>query len=395
MVAGEEGERHWAYWENQLAGPLPVLDLPTDFPRPVPQSFRGATRHFDLEPELTAEILALCEARGVSLYAALLAAFQVLLARYTGQRDIIVGTPAAGRTRPEVQDLIGYFVNLLPMRSDLSDNPPFDEFLNRVRRTVADGLEHQDFPFGVLARRLQKNPDPSRPPIFQVMFAHQKIQPLDQQGLGPFALGIPGARLDLDVLSVESVAIDKQCALFDLTMMTARRDDRLHVSLEYCTDLFTAESIDRLAAGFRNLLAAIVSDPRCRIDDLSLLSEVERRQLLHEWAAPTSVSHGDLAVHRRFESHAEKTPEAIALVFGEETLTYRELNRQSNILAHRLIELGVGPGILIGIASSDGQSGWLRCWGHSRRDAHTYRSSPTIPRNGLRRCLKARAPRSS
>ena len=236
------------------------------------------------------------------------------------------------------------------MRSDLSDNPPFDEFLNRVRRTVADGLEHQDFPFGVLARRLQKNPDPSRPPIFQVMFAHQKIQPLDQQGLGPFALGIPGARLDLDVLSVESVAIDKQCALFDLTMMTARRDDRLHVSLEYCTDLFTAESIDRLAAGFRNLLAAIVSDPRCRIDDLSLLSEVERQQLLHEWAAPTAVSHGDIAVHHRFESHAEETPEAIALVFGEETLTYRELNRQSNILAHRLIELGVGPGILIGIA---------------------------------------------
>ncbi len=235
------------------------------------------------------------------------------------------------------------------MRSDLSENLPFDEFLNHVRRTVADGLEHQDFPFGVLAHRLQKHADPSRPPIFQVMFAHQKVQPLDVQGLAPFALGIPGARLDLGLLSAESVAFDKLCALFDLTMMTARQGDRLLVALEYSTDLFTAEWIDRLAAGFQNLLAHVVTDPRCRIDDFPLLSEAEQQRLLHDWSAPVSISHQDLAVHRRFERQAKESPEATALAFGEETLTYRELNRWSNIVARRLTGLSIGPETVIAI----------------------------------------------
>ena len=349
MLASDEGERHWAYWRDQLAGTLPVLDLPTDFTRPPVQSYRGGVRHFYLDPALTRAIVALSESRGASLYTTLLAAFQVLLARFSGQHDIVVGTPAAGRTRPGLQELVGYFVNLVPMRGDLSGNPPFDEFLGRVRRTVAEGLEHQDFPFSLLARRLQGNPDPSRPPLFQAMFAHQKIQPLDEQGLAPFALGIPGARLNLYGLAVDSIAFERQTALFDLTMMTAREGDRLCVALEYSTDLFTASTIDRMAASFRNLLEAIVADPGRRIADLPLLSESERHQSLGEWAALPEITHGDLAIHHRFERQVDKSPDAIALVFGEESLTYRELNLLSNSLAHRLIELGVTPETVVGL----------------------------------------------
>ena len=281
MLASDDGEQHWSYWRDQLAGTLPVLDLPADFARPSVQSYRGGVRHFYLEPALTRAIVNLSESRGTSLYTTLLAAFHVLLGRFSGQHDLVVGTPVAGRTRPGLHDLVGYFVNMLPMRADLSGNPPFDDFLARVRRTVTDGLEHQDYPFSLLARRLQGNPDPSRPPIFQAMFAHQKIQPLDEQGMAPFALGIPGARLNLYGLAIESIAFERQTALFDLTMMTAREADRLCVAIEYSTDLFKESTIDRMADSFRNLLEAIVADPGHRIADLPLLSESERHRF---WA---------------------------------------------------------------------------------------------------------------
>ncbi|HZW29207.1 MAG TPA: amino acid adenylation domain-containing protein, partial [Isosphaeraceae bacterium] len=356
MAGRDEGQRHWEYWRRQLAGPLPVLELPTDFARPPVPSYRGAVRHFSLEPALTRSVVALGESRGASLYTTLLAAFQMLLARYGGLDEIVVGTPVAGRTRPGLDGLVGYFVNLLPMRSDLSDNPSFDEFLGRVRRIVAEGLEHQDFPFSLMVHRLQADPDPSRAPLFQVMFAHQKIQPLDEQGLAPFALGIPGARLDLHGLAVESIAFERQTALFDLTMMTARQGDRLWVALEYSTDLFAAATIDRLAAGFHNLLAAITREPGTRLADLPLLSNPERHQLLATWAQAPAVPHGDRAIHHRFERQAAATPDAIALVIEEESYTYWELNRLSNIVAHRLHERGVGPETVVGL--------YLDRWSH-------------------------------
>ena len=280
---------------------------PTSPGRPS-RATEGAVKHFYLDPTLTRAIVALGESRGASLYTTLLAAFQVFLGRFTGQDDIVVGSPVAGRTRPGLEGLVGYFVNLLPMRGDLSGNPPFDEFLGRVRRTVAEGLEHQDFPFSLLVHRLQGNPDPSRPPLFQVMFAHQKIQPLDDQGLAPFALGIPGARLDLHGLAVESIAFERQTALFDLTMMTARDGDRLCVALEYSTDLFKSSTIDRMADGFRNLLEAIVADPGRRLADLALLSDSERHQLLGVWADGA----GDSPRGHRHPSSLRETGRALA-----------------------------------------------------------------------------------
>ena len=257
------------------------------------------------------------------------------------QDDIVVGSPVAGRTRPGFEGLIGYFVNLVPMRSNLSDNPRFDEFVGQVRRTVADGLEHQDFPFSLLVNRLQGNPDPSRSPLFQVMFAHQKAQRLDDQGLAPFALGTAGAKLNLHGLIAESIELERKTALFDLTMMTAREGDRLCVALEYSTDLFTSASIERMADYFRNVLRTIVKEPGQRLADLPLLAQPERHQLLVKWAATPAVPYEDVAIHHRFERQVEASPESTALRWGEDSLTYRDVNRLANSLAHRLVELGV------------------------------------------------------
>ncbi|MGP0067607.1 MAG: amino acid adenylation domain-containing protein [Isosphaeraceae bacterium] len=349
MVAGEEGERHWAYWRQQLAGPLPVLDLPIDFVRPAVRSYRGVVKHYYLDANLTRAVVALGASRGASLYMTLLAAFQAFLGRYSGQDDVLIGSPVAGRTRPGLEGLIGYYVNMLPMRGDLSGNPTFDEVMDRVRRTVAGGLEHQDFPFNLLVSRLQGNADPSRPPLFQVMFAHQQAQRLGDEGLAPFALGHSGARLSLHGLTAESIALDKETALFDLAMMTAREGDRLCVALEYSTDLFVANSIDRLMDGFRTLLESAVADPGQRLADLPLVPEAERRRLLDSWAEAPAIPHDDVAIHHRFERQVERSPGAIALVWDDESLTYEALNRSSNTLAHRLVELGVGPETVVGL----------------------------------------------
>jgi amino acid adenylation domain-containing protein len=349
MAAGPEGDEHWTYWQKQLAGPLPVLELPTDFSRPPVPSFRGSVRHFDLDPALTRSIVALGQSCGTSLYATLLAAFQVLLGRFSGQKDIIVGTPVAGRTRPEFQDVVGYFVNLLPMRTNLSGNPTFEEFLRCVRQAVAEGLEHQDFPFDLLVHRLHGNPDFSRQPIFQVMFAHQMIRPLEEQGLSPFALGVSGARLHLGGLVVESISFERQTALFDLTMMTVHDGERLRVALEYSADLFSSATIDCMGTAFRHLLEAIVAGPSRRLEDLPLLSLSERRRVLGTLSHTPAIPHSDSGIHHRFERQVERSPDAVALVWGDESLTYCALDRLSDSLADRLVKRGVKPEAVVGL----------------------------------------------
>jgi amino acid adenylation domain-containing protein len=298
---------------------------------------------------LTGALVAMGEARGVSLYATLLAAFQVFLARWAGQDEVIVGSPVAGRNHPGLEGTVGYLVNMLPMRAGIADDPRFDEFLARVRRTVAEGLEHQDFPFSLMVDRLQVRPDPGRPPIFQVMYAHQRSQRLDEQGLAPFALGVPGAQLNLPGLPVESVALDRQSALFELSLMTARDGDRLRLAWEYSTDLFAGHTVESMAEGFHALLAAIAADPARRVSDLPVLSAEERHRVLEWCAVGPELLHEDAGIHQRFEREAAAATDATALVFGEESLSYGELNRLANVVARHLIDRGVGPEAIVGL----------------------------------------------
>ena len=348
-LASSDGERLWAYWRKQLAGTLPLLNLPTDRPRPPVQTYRGASVPFKLSAELTQTLKALSRTHGATLYMVLLAAFQVLLYRYTGQDDLLVGSPTAGRSRAELAGLVGYFVNPVILRANLSGNPTFETFLSRVRSSVLEAFDHQDYPFALLVERLQPVRDPSRSPLVQTMFVLQKAHLLHEAGLTPFALGESGARMTLGELTLDSLALDQRVAQFDLTLMMAEMEGGLAASFVYNTDLFDATTIAQMARHFQTLLDAIGVSPQQPVSELPLLTSAEQHTLLVSWNDTQVAYPQDKCIHQLFEAQVERTPDAIALVYGDQQLTYQTLNCRANQLAHHLQTLGVGPETLVGI----------------------------------------------
>lgn len=349
MLTSRDGEQMWAYWQKQLAGDLPMLNLPTDRPRSPVQTYRGASHPCKLSAELTQRLKALSRNYGTTLYTTLLAAFQVLLYRYTGQEDILVGSPTAGRNAAELEGLVGYFVNPVVLRADLSGNPKFEEFLGQVRRTVLDALAHQDFPFTLLVEQLQPLRDASRSPLFQVMFVLQKAYLPEREGLASLALGEKGSRIKIGELELESLALEQRVAQFDLTLMMAEVDGALSASWQYNTDLFDAATIARMAEHFQTLLEGAIANPQRCISTLPLLTDAERHQLLVSWNDTQADYPNNSCIHQLFEEQVERTPDAIAIVFEGEQLTYRELNSHANQVAHHLQRLGVEPEVLVGI----------------------------------------------
>ena len=317
------------YWKQKLSG-VPVLQLPTDRPRPPAQTFRGGEYAAAFQPSLAQALNELSRREGVTLFMTLLAAFNVLLARYAGQTDIVVGTPIAGRTRAELEGLIGFFVNTLVLRTDLSGNPGFRALLGRVKETALGAFAHQDVPFEKLVEELQLPRDQSRPPLFQVMFALQNV---------------PRPEADISSgLSLSAVEIDGGAAKFDLTLAVQETGDGLSAAFEYNTDLFDAATIGRMMRHLEILLAGIVANPDERINELAILTAEEQRQT--QSSQPSSHVTGaftETCVQQLFEAQVERTPEAVALVAGDERLTYAELNERANVLARRLRSLGVGP----------------------------------------------------
>ncbi|MBI1924147.1 amino acid adenylation domain-containing protein [Candidatus Poribacteria bacterium] len=348
MLAGKEGERLAAYWQKQLAGELPVLNLPTDRQRPPVQTYRGTSHPFKLSEELTQRLKELARAEGTTLYMTLLAAFFVLLHRYTDQEDILVGAPTTGRTQPEFDPIVGYFVNPVVLRANLSGNPTFKAFLSQVRHTVLDALAHQDYPFSLLVKRTQPNRHPSRSPIFQVLFVFQRPQQFGEI-VDLFAPGERESRVNWGGLELEPFLMAQQESQFDLTLEMGAALESLLGRFTYNTDLFEAATIQRLAGHFQTLLEGIVAHPEQRISDLPLLTEAERHQLLVEWNDTQADSPQDQCLHQWFESQVERTPDVVAVVCEDRQLTYRQLNARANQLAHHLQSLGVGPEVLVGI----------------------------------------------
>jgi amino acid adenylation domain-containing protein len=349
-VTGPAGERMWEYWKKQLAGELPVLNLPTDRPRPPAQTFRGESQTIRLSAKLTDQLKALAQAHGATLYMTLLAAYEMLLYRHTGQEDILVGSPTSGRSRPELAGVVGYFINSIVLRADFSGNPTFAEFLGRVRQTVLGAFEHQDFPFPLLTERLHPVRDSSRPPIFQTTFVIQKSQMPDQRGLTSFVQGETGARMEIGGLVVELMPVFKGTSQFDLRMAVAEAGDELSVLINYNTDLYDAVTITRLLTHFEVLLRSVVADPHQRVSDLPVMTEQELHQILHEWNDTSAPYPQDKSVNELFETQAETRPAAIAAVFEDQRITYGELNARANRLAHHLRSLGVGPESLVGLS---------------------------------------------
>lgn len=332
-LQGSVLEKQLAFWKAQLKD-VPVLDRPTDRPRPFSSCKSGAKKTLKLSQALIDRLKTLSKREGTTLFMTLLAAFQVLLHRYTGQDDIAVGTPIAGRTRKETEGLIGFFVNTLVLRTKLQGNPTFSDLLARVRETALQAYEHQDLPFEKLVEELNPDRNQSRNPLFQVMFAVQNM---------------PRSNLELSGLKVSPVEIESSTAKFDISAAFVERDGEMTLRIEYRTDLFEAETIERMLGHFRNLLEGIVANPEQRISELPLLTETEKHQLLVEWNDTKREYPKDKCIHEMFEEQVEKTPDAIAVVFEEQQLTYRELNTRANQLAHYLRKLGVDPEVPVAI----------------------------------------------
>ncbi|MEH1855163.1 MAG: amino acid adenylation domain-containing protein [Nostoc sp.] len=335
-LQGERETTQLFYWKQQLADTPTTLALPTDRQRPPVQSFQGATSPFELSPRLTSMLKSLSNQQGVTLFMTLLAAFQAQLYRYTNQEDICVGSPIANRNHTNIEGLIGFFVNTLVLRTDLSSNPSFLELLGRVREVCVGAYAHTDIPFERVVAELHPERNLSHTPLFQVMFALQEDTKKD--------LVLPG-------LSLKWLDNHSQTAKFDLTLSVVDDKSELWGFWEYNTDLFDAATIERMNGHFINLLEAIVTDPQKRLSDLPLLTNAEQQTLLRNWNNTTTNYSEEKCIHELFEAQVERTPDAVAVVFKEEQLTYRELNLRANQLAHHLQALGVKPEVLVGLCT--------------------------------------------
>ncbi|CAN2534223.1 Linear+gramicidin+synthase+subunit+D [Methylocapsa aurea] len=333
-LRGEVLDRQLAYWRDKLGGAPPALDLPTDHPRPPRQDHAGARLSFTIAKHVADRLAALGREEGATLFMTLLAAFQLLLSRYSGQRDISVGAPVANRRRLELEQLIGFFVNTLVMRTDLSGDPSFRVLLARVRETALGAQAHQDLPFERLVEDLRPVRDMSRDPLFQVMFSLQNA---------------PKTAAAVSGLRFEPLAAEGTSAKFDLTLSIAETDNGLAASLEYATALFEASTIDRMARHYCALLDGIARDPDRRIGELDILPQDERHRLLVEWNDTATDDPQDRLLHEMFEAQAARDPEAVALVYEGAQLSYGELNERANRLAHHLQTLGVGPDVIVGL----------------------------------------------
>ncbi|MDZ7969156.1 MAG: amino acid adenylation domain-containing protein [Nostoc sp. DedSLP03] len=322
------------YWKQKLQGELPVLNLPIDRARSPVQTFKGAQAKLILSQTLTKELKNLSRHSGVTLFMTLLTAFKTLLYRYTGQTDIVVGSPIANRNRAEVESLIGFFVNVLVLRTDLSGDLSFQKLLARVKSTALEAYIHQDLPFEKLVEELQPNRDLSYNPLFQVMFVLQNV---------------PKPSLNLSDVSVTYKEDYNGTSKFDLTLFMEDSEQGLVATCEYNTDLFNADTVTRMLEHFQTLLGSIVSDPQQRISDLQLLTPSELEQLLVEWNNTKTDYPQDKCIHELFEAQVEKTPSDIAVIFENQKLTYQELNDQANKLAHYLQKLGVKPEVIVGV----------------------------------------------
>ena len=333
-LQGEELDRQAGYWKERLSGAPALLELPTDHPRPALQSYCGACELMQLSPTLSEGLKALSRREGVTLFMTLVAGFKVLLSRYSGQEDVVVGSPIAGRTRREFEHLIGFFVNTLVLRTDLSGDPTVRELLGRVREMAMGAYAHQDLPFEKLVEELRPPRSLSYSPLFQVLLVLQNA---------------PRADMEIAGLEVRSEAVHSGTSKFDMTLSVEETSAGLRGTLEYNTDLFDAVTIRRMLGHYQRLLEGMVADPGQPISRLPLLTEDERHQLLVEWNNTACDYPADRCVHQLFEEQVERTPDAVALVFEDQELTYGELNARSNQLAHYLQSQGVGPETLVAI----------------------------------------------
>ena len=334
-------EKDLNYWKEKLSGELPVLTLPTDYPEPVKPSFKGKYASKTFSPELSENLIELSKTTNTTLFVLLLTAYKILLHRYSGEADILVGTPFINRDKKELEPLIGFFNETLVLRSDLSENPRFVDLLNNVRQTVLDAFSHKNMPFETLVKTLQPERRTSANPLFRVMFLYYDVAKVPQFSSD---------------LSLTHEPFDLGVAKFDLTLFVANKNGQLTAGLEYATDIFAPETIERMHTHLQVLLQGIVANPNQRIDQLPFLSEVEKQAIIYDWNVPNArpsdilkMSDNSVSILDLFQKNVEKTPNAVAVKADNQTTTYAALDKKSNALAAELEELGVKKNTFVGL----------------------------------------------
>ena len=371
-LQGEVLEQQMDYWRRQLTA-LPVLDLPTDHPRPPSPTHRGASLSFLLPPDLTLDLKAISRRLGATLFMTLVAAFKLLLSRYSGQQDISVGTPIANRNRVETEPLIGFFVNQLVLRTSVSASQSFVELLRRVREVTLEAYTHQDLPFEMLVEELAPQRDFSRSPLTQVEFALQNA-PLDS--------------INFSGLTISSLPADSAIAKFDLTLAMSESKEGLKGTLEYNTDLYCESTASRMLTHFQRLLGAVLERPYERISEIELLTEAERQRILVEWNETESQYPADKCVHELFEAQAERAHDAVAVTCEGECVTYGRLERRANQLANFLQACGVGPEMMVGICIKRSLDMVIGLLGTLKAGGAYMPLDPTYPKDRLAFMLK-------
>ncbi len=348
-LSSPEGNLHWEFWKSELEGDLSIIEMPAERTRPAIQTFKGYSSSFMLEDDLRIKLNEITEKYGCTLFHLLLAAFNILLYRYTGRRDIVVGSPMSGRTQREYTDVVGYFVNPLPLRSKIKSEQRFNDFLAEVRITVLDAITRQDYPFGLLVEKLHPVRDLSHMPIFQVMLVYQKTNPEFDDQLLQLAWDIDGLQLSVAGLELETMRVDYRTAPFELTLMLTEAEEKVGATITYNKDLFSSETIDRMWDHFVVVLQRIVDDTEETISNISLLGGSELDLVLKGFNQTDTVDQVEYCIHELFEQQVQKTPEATAVIFEGESFTYQELNQEANRLAHHLIAMGIGPETIVGV----------------------------------------------
>jgi amino acid adenylation domain-containing protein len=389
MLAGPEGERLWKYWREQLSGELPVLFLPSDRPRPPVQTYQGAMRDFPLGRELADAVRALAKAEGVTPYVIFLSVLNILLYRYTGQTDILVGSPMAGRSRPELAKVVGYFSNPVVLRGRLAGELTFRELASQLSRTLLAALEHQDYPFLLLMEKLQPVRDPSYSALFQVMFMWDK--PGDSDPLPGFA-GDPGSARE-NHLHLEPLASGQRGAAFDLSVTVFELASSFSLKFQWNTDIFDESTMVRIGRNFLVLLEQVLANPGERLCRFPLLTSEEQRQMLEQWNATRTPWPEDKCVHELFEEQARTSPDAVALVFEDKFLSFQELNRRANQLAGDLRQQGVGPETLVGICVQRSREMVLGLLGILKAGGTYVPLDPAYPKERLAYMLEDAKPR--
>ncbi len=377
-LQGEVLNEQLQYWKQRLSDAPATLDLPTDRLRPAVASFKGGIVHFELNVTLSQKLRELAGSEGVTLFMLLLSAYQIVLSRWSGQDDVVVGSPIAGRTHTDLQNLIGFFVNTLVFRAQIGAGQSFREFLQDVKRTALDAYAHQELPFERLVAELHPQRDLSRNPICQVLFAMQNM---------------PLSSPDMAGVKQRFLTATHVTSKWDLTLFVVE-GDRFQCSLEFATDLFDVTTIERLASHLTTLLEGIVADPDCQIGDLSLLSAMEYEQLIVSWNETKTDHSRQHCMHELLAEQAARTPNAIALKHGSRHLTYGELDRRANQLAHFLRELGVGAEAVVGLCVERSFEMVVGLLGILKAGAAYMPLDPTYPQERLAYMLqdaKARA----